>query len=300
MNFGIVGAGIVGTAIAIRLKEAGYNLVGVRTRSKSSYERFCRYLQWDERPIEEWILEADLVFITTQDAMIPVAAKELMDKGLYREGQYWIHCSGSTSSRTMAADPQVKINYLSLHPLQAFAGIAEAVELIPGTHFGIEGDGIELGREIVTKLGGIPHLLNPKQKPLYHGGAVVASNYLVTLAALAVRLFEEAGIEREEALESLLPLMKGSLQNLEKVGLPQALTGPIARGDVNVIQEHLEHMPEELSFVYRALGKYTLEIGQAKMAQQNSAYSSEILKKMQDVFSEDEVKTPNENKGKEG
>lgn len=294
MNFGIVGAGIVGTAIAIRLREAGYNLVGVRTRSQSSYERFCRYLQWEERPLEEWILEADLVFFTTQDAMIPVAAKELMDKGLYREGQYWIHCSGSTSSRAMVVDPQKDLNYLSLHPLQAFAGIEEAVELIPGTHFGIEGDGIELGREIVTKLGGIPHLLNPQQKPLYHGGAVVASNYLVTLAALAVRLFEEAGIERKEALESLIPLMKGALQNLEKVGLPQALTGPIARGDVNVIQEHLEHMPEELSLVYRALGRYTLEIGQAKMAQKNSSYPPETWHKMQDIFSGNEMAKLNE------
>ncbi len=287
MNFGIVGAGIVGTAIAIRLREAGYNLVGLRTRSQSSYERFCRYLQWKERPIEEWILEADLVFITTQDAMIPVATKELMERGLYREGQFWIHCSGSTSSRAMVVDPKLNIKYLSLHPLQAFAGVKEAVELIPGTHFGIEGDGIEVGSEIVAQLGGIPHLLNPKQKPLYHGGAVVASNYLVTLAALAVRLFEEAGIERQEALESLLPLMKGALQNLEKVGLPQALTGPIARGDVDVIQNPLEHMPKDISFMYRALGQYTLEIGQEKMIQNGNAYQPEVWEKMRDIFSKE-------------
>lgn len=280
MNFGIIGAGIVGTAIAIRLELAGHRLVGVHTRSQQSYERFCTYLQWEKRPLGEWVVEADLIFITTQDGMIRPAAEQLTHNNLYKEGQIWIHCSGSVSSQVMQVDKNIPINYLSLHPLQAFAGIEQAVELIPGTHFGIEGDDLETGLEIVTQLGGVPHRLDPRQKPLYHAGAVVASNYLVTLAGLAVQLFEEAGIDRNEALESLLPLMKGSLQNLEKVGLPQALTGPIARGDVDVIRGHLEQMPIKIEPVYRALGLYTLEIGQQKMERNGLAYSREVWQEL--------------------
>lgn len=280
MRFGIIGAGIVGTAIAIRLEQAGHRLVGVHTRSEGSYARFCTYLTWEKLPLEEWITEADLVFITTQDGMIRTAAEELTAKNLYKEGQIWIHCSGSTSSRVMQVNKELPIKYLSLHPLQAFAGIEQAVNLIPGTHFGIEGDEEKIGLEIVTQLGGIPHRLDPQQKPLYHAGAVVASNYLVTLAGLAVQLFEEAGIGRGEALESLLPLMKGALQNLEKVGLPQALTGPIARGDVDVIRGHLEQMPVKIDPVYRALGLYTLEIGQQKMEMNGGAYGKTVWEDM--------------------
>ena len=287
MNFGIIGAGIVGTAIAIRLEQAGHRLVGVYTRSKRSYDRFCTYLQWEWRPLEEWIGEADLVFITTQDGMIRPVAEFLTQNGLYKEGQIWIHCSGSASSRIMQVNEDLPINYLSLHPLQAFAGIDQAVELIPGTHFGIEGDAIQTGLEIVTQLGGIPHQLDPKQKPLYHAGAVVASNYLVTLAGLAVQLFEEAGIDKKEALESLLPLMKGTLQNLEKVGLPQALTGPIARGDVDVIREHLEHMPEEIDPVYRALGIYTLDIGKKKIELNGGVYARGVWNEIKRLMKAD-------------
>ncbi len=276
MNFGIIGAGIVGTAIAIRLEQAGHRLVGVHTRSKSSYDRFSQYLHWEKRSIEEWVFEAEVLFITTQDGMLRLAAEELSRRMLFRPGQIWIHCSGSMSSRALQVDQSLPIKYLSLHPLQAFAGIEQAVELLNGTHFGIEGDAEEVGTEIVGQLGGIPHRLDPEKKTLYHAGAVIASNYLVTLADLAVQLFEQAGIAKEEALESLLPLMKGTLQNLGQVGLPQALTGPIARGDLEVVQSHLKQMPIKIEPVYRALGLYTLGIGQAKKEMSGGEYSKEV------------------------
>lgn len=276
MNFGVIGAGIVGTAIAIRLEQAGHRLVGVNSRSKISYDRFCRYLHCEKHPQEEWFAEADVVFITTQDGSIRSVAEELSRKNQFRPGQLWIHCSGSMSSRVLQVDKSLPIKYLSLHPLQAFAGIDQAVGLLRGTHFGIEGDAEEVGLEIVEQLGGIPHRLDSEQKPLYHAGAVIASNYLITLADLAMRLFEQAGIAKEEALESLIPLMEGTLRNLGQVGLPQALTGPIARGEVEVVKSHLERMPVKIEAVYRSLGLYTLEIGQAKKELNGGEYPKDV------------------------
>jgi len=284
MNFGIIGAGIVGTAMAIRLSQAGYKLVGMHTRSQRSYDRFCTYLEWEKRPLAEWIAQADLLFITTQDGMIRPACEELTRKGLYKEGQIWIHCSGSVSSRAMEVDSTLPVKYLSIHPLLAFAGIEQALELMPGTHFGIEGDAVEVGLEIVQSLGGIPHQLASRQKPLYHAGAVVVSNYLVSLAGIAVKLFEEAGIPRQDALESLLPLMQGTLKNLEKVGLPQALTGPIARGDAEVIRGHLEHMPQEVQPAYRVLGLYTLELAKQKREQSGLTYPQEAKEEIRGLL----------------
>lgn len=284
MRFGIIGAGIVGTAISIRLKQAGHNLVGIDTRSEVSYQRFSQYLQWERAPIEEWISEAEVLFITTQDGMIRPVAEDLTRRRLFRPGQIWVHCSGSMSSKALQVDMDLPLKYLSLHPLQAFANIEQAVELLEGTHFGIEGDAEEVGLEIVAQLGGIPHRLNREGKPLYHAGAVIASNYLVILASLAVRLFEQAGIQKEEALESLLPLMEGSIQNLGKVGIPQALTGPIARGDVEVIRSHLEQMPLKIESVYRALGIVALEIGQAKKEMNGGEYPKEVWEELNRIL----------------
>lgn len=284
MNFGIIGAGIVGTAMAIRLEQAGYHLVGVHTRSQTSFERFCRYISWEMKPIEAWISEADLVFITTQDGVIQSVAQELASKGLYRPGQIWIHCSGSTPSKVLDIQGNLPIKTLSLHPLQAFANIEQAVDLLKGTHFGIEGNDESIGEKIVTELGGIPHRLDPDRKALYHAGAVFASNYLVTITELAVRLLEQSGIEKKEALQSLLPLMAGTLQNLEKVGLPQALTGPIARGDAGVVRSHLEHIPITIEPTYRALGLKTLEIGQAKKEMNGQAYPREVWEEINQLL----------------
>jgi len=149
--------------------------------------------------------------------------------------------------------------------------------LFLGTHFGVEGDDLELGEGIVRDLGGIPHHILAEKKTLYHVGAVVASNYLVVLASMAVELFAEAGIQPEEALASLLPLMRGTLYNLEQVGLPQALTGPIARGDVQVVQGHLDHLPPKILDIYQELGLKALELGENKKDQQGLSYPQESL-----------------------
>lgn len=284
MKFGIIGTGIVGTAIALRLEEAGYHCLGVETRSDYSYERFREYLNKERRPLEEWVPEADLVFITTQDGMIRSAAERLAERQLYKPGQIWIHCSGSLSSQILKGYPVLPIKTLSMHPLQSFADVEEALRLLPGTHFGLEGEAEEEGVQIVQDLGGIAHRLDPEKKPLYHAGAVMVSNYLISLASMAVQLFDRAGINQDDALQSLLPLMQGTLRNLDKVGLPQALTGPIVRGDSEVVRSHLECMPQEIEQAYRIIGLSTLELAQAKMEQNGKKYPKDVVQKLNDLL----------------
>ncbi|AFM39200.1 hypothetical protein Desaci_0085 [Desulfosporosinus acidiphilus SJ4] len=286
MKFGIIGAGIVGTALAVRLEEAGHYCLGVHTRSRRSYERFCRYLPKDHLTLDELASTADGLFITTQDDMIRNVAESLSMMPGIKSEQLWIHCSGSLPSSVLRVRNDLSVRCLSVHPLQAFASIEKALEILSGTHFGIEGDDLEFGEGIVKDLGGIPHSILASQKSLYHAGAVVASNYLVVLASLAVELFAEAGIEGNEALASLLPLMRGTLYNLEKVGLPQALTGPIARGDAKVVQGHLEHMPSKSKEIYRELGIKALELGENKMSQQGLNYVPEDLNKLKSILGE--------------
>ncbi|HHV63727.1 MAG TPA: DUF2520 domain-containing protein [Peptococcaceae bacterium] len=282
-TFAVIGTGVVGTALAVLLERAGLKCIGVNTRSKASYENFSRYLHSPHLPLSILAREADLLFITTLDGEIEKVAEELAKVSEHKPGQVWIHCSGSLQSAVMCKNPETPVRYLSVHPLQAFADVDSALKIMAGVHFGIEGSDEEceqLGRELVRILGGIPHNIKPEQKTLYHAGAVVASNYLVSLAYLGVKLFGLAGIDRQDALNSLLPLMQGALHNIDRVGLHCALTGPIARGDAEVVAKHLQEMPQELQEIYQALGRLALELGQERKRRQGSAYSPQSLERL--------------------
>jgi predicted short-subunit dehydrogenase-like oxidoreductase (DUF2520 family) len=287
-KFAVIGTGVVGTALAILLEKAGYECIGVNTRSRFSYERFTQYIPKRHLELAEIARQADFIFITTQDGAIESVADRLTRQKIRKQGQFWIHCSGSLQAEIMCKDRSLNVNYLSIHPLQAFANIEGALSTLAGTHFGIEADtenSARIGENLVKVLGGIPHRIDPQKKNLYHAGAVAASNYLVSLAFLAVKFFSQAGIKQDEALESLLPLMKGAYQNIAQVGFPWALTGPIARGDTQVVAKHLQEMPAELKDIYKGLGRLALELGEERKKCLGDQYSSEDLADLQNLLS---------------
>lgn len=287
-KFAVIGTGIVGTVLAVKLEKAGLECIGVNTRSPSSLQQFNHYLRVEHLDLAQIGREADLVFITTQDWVIAQVAEKLSMQPAIKPGQFWVHCSGSFEAEVMRKNNFLPVNYLSIHPLQAFAGIDKALSLIKGTHFAIDGSNEEsekMGEELVLLLEGVPHKINPDRKTLYHAGAVAASNYLVALTYLAVDLLGEAGISQADAVESLLPLLQGSLENIREIGLPAALTGPIARGDVEVIGNHLLEMPGKYLNIYKALGKLSLDIGKAKKALNRESYDPGTLKALEELLS---------------
>ena len=156
-----------------------------------------------------------------------------------------------------------------LHPLQTFASVKQAVDNILGSTFAIEAE-----EPLLTTLKEMAETLECRwielkaaDKVIYHAAAVIASNYMVTLVKLADDLWETFAIPREQATQALLPLLKGTLNNIENVGIPQALTGPIARGDIDTIKKHLAALQKEAPDVlstYCELGLQTIPIAQAK------------------------------------
>ncbi|HNX28840.1 MAG TPA: DUF2520 domain-containing protein [Syntrophomonadaceae bacterium] len=265
-KIGIIGAGVVGTAIGVVLNDKGYEITGVHDIKTESTQQLVERIGCTayESP-HEVSRSADILFITTSDSSIENVVNTLADDGAFFAGQIVVHMSGAQSSEILDRAKEFDAKILSVHPLQSFAGTDLAIQNLPGSIFSIEGDrdAYDAAVCIVETLGGEYFFIDRKAKPLYHAGACVVSNYLVTLIDFGAKLLEMTGIPKGIALKALMPLIAGTVNNVESIGIPKALTGPIARGELSTILKHLnclEEMAPELIKLYSWLGFYTAGI----------------------------------------
>jgi len=266
-GIGFIGAGTVGTALAVLLSRKGYPVVAVSSRTKASAEKLARRIT-NSRVAEnsqDVADAADLVFITTPDDVIATVAAEIK----WRPENSAVHCSGAASTDILEPARRTGARVGSIHPLQSFAGVDQAIANIPGSTFAIEAEGPLLAtlKEIAASLDGIAIELKASDKVLYHAAAVMACNYFVTLVKLSTDLWQTFSVPAEQATKALLPLIRGTVNNLDKIGFPNCLTGPIARGDTGTIKKHLEALQKSAPAIlpaYKELGRQTIPISLAK------------------------------------
>ena len=167
---------------------------------------------------------ADFIFITTPDDAISGVVNQVR----WHRGQYVVHCSGADSLDVLEPARMVGAKVGSFHPLQTFASIQKAIENLPGSTFALEAEGdlLDILKEMATALEGHWIKLGAGDKAAYHTAAVMTCNYLVTLVKLATDLWGSFGIPRDQAIQALLPLLKGTLNNIENLGVPNALDRP--------------------------------------------------------------------------
>ena len=269
-SFAIVGCGKVGTALAIFLTRAGYRPAGFASKSLSSARHVADIVHSDHFSDVSWDItrHAEVVFITTPDSAIKDTCNTISQNTGFADNAVVMHCSGALASSVLSSAKTCGAWIGSMHPLQSFASADHKTNPFQGISVSLEGEGpaVNIAKTIVTDLGGTVVTILTEAKTLYHASAVVASNYLVTLLDLAIRLIEEAGINRQDAFNLLKPLIDGTLSNIERVGVQKALTGPIARGDIKTVEKHIEEIgsktPELLS-LYKMLAFYTIDIAVA-------------------------------------
>ncbi len=263
LKIGFIGAGTVGTALALLLSQKGYQFVGASRRGRRPSGAVSNLHIMDSN--QAVANAADLIFITTPDDAIGTVANEAK----WRRGQSVVHCSGADSVAILEPARKAGAQVGGFHPLQTFAGIREAVANIPGSTFGIEAEEPLLTtlKAMAEALGGHWIRLEAGDKVAYHAAAVFACNYLVTLVKMATDLWQTFNIPPDRATQALLPLIRGTLHNIETIGIPGCLTGPIARGDTGTISKHLKALGDQapaLLAPYRELGLQTVPIARAK------------------------------------
>ncbi|MEP7289315.1 MAG: DUF2520 domain-containing protein [Chloroflexota bacterium] len=298
----IVGAGRVGSTLAQVLHNRGYTISAVNSRTPESARHLAEKLGCHAADTpREAALEARLTLLTVTDEAI-ASVCEVLARDTDLTGRAVVHTSGISEIAVLAAakasgawvgglHPMLPIMDRDLSPSLAFSPPSAT----PDVMFGVEAAEEPLRSwlaAIVTTLNGIPLWLSPGQdRARYHAASVIASNYAVTLFAESLTLLkrlqaskpkgqsDQLGQQSKLGVESsygesgevderllrfaLVHLVQATLTNIKEVGAVQALTGPIARGDVQTVHKHLVALQQtdpELATLYRLLGKRTLRL----------------------------------------
>jgi predicted short-subunit dehydrogenase-like oxidoreductase (DUF2520 family) len=286
LRVGVIGAGAVGSALLMALGARGSAVglapVAVTSRTLAAAQAIaeripgCAALDSAAALAER----CDLVFIATSDDAIRAVAEGVA----WRSGQAVAHLSGSQGVAPLAAAAARGALVAALHPLMTFpralreADAAQTLARLAGVTWALECADATLAARLtafVAALAGRVITLTEADRAPYHLSGVLVSNYLVALVGAAAQLWAGWGVGRAEALHALTPLLRATLDNLETVGLPDALTGPIARGDVSAVRIHeawlrayAEATPDgaALREAYEALARLTIPLAREKGA----------------------------------
>jgi predicted short-subunit dehydrogenase-like oxidoreductase (DUF2520 family) len=201
-------------------------------------------------------LGAQTILIATPDSAIPKIAEQLAEAGHELRRKVILHTSGAVPSAVLVRVRSHGAAVGSMHVMQSFTGIG--LPSMEGRIFAIEGDppAVRVARQMVRDLGGLPVQIAGSVKALYHCAAVMACAQVLALMEASTRILMSIGMRRREAQRALLPLTRQVLQNFERLGPTASWTGPLSRGDYDVIKAHraaLNKFPVEFGAAYDAL-----------------------------------------------
>ena len=267
MHINLIGPGRVGQALATALRHTNhYTLMGIYHPDIKQAKKITQQLQ-QGIPCDTLaaLPAADITFITTPDDAIPPLCIQLSNEATLKPKSIIAHMSGILDSNVLIPVKKHNVSIGSLHPLKAFRQTNKpephAFKNVDCTVEG-EAPAITCLTTLAQTLGAHVLALTPEKKAIYHAAACMASNYLVTLAAESSALFQEAGLADNEALKLCTRLMQTSLDNLKHVQTPeQALTGPLMRGDIKTLKQHLNHIKSPVTqALYQIAGLATLPL----------------------------------------
>ena len=269
---GFIGAGVLGKGLALALADKDYRVVAAYSRSVNSAQQLadqvpgCRVVD----SVQELAEAVDLVFITTPDSAINQVAASV----IWRRGQGAVHCCGAASIEILKPASDQGAVTGALHPFQTFGGVtdaAEAAALLSGVTFAVAGQGwlADFLWDLSKEMGGWPVSITDADRPLYHAAAVLGCGHLAALLQAVVEVWQAMGFSSQQAMQSLYPLCRATLDAVAEHGAAASATGPVIRGDVGTLRSHLEalflRLPE-LVPIYGALATASLPLAASRGA----------------------------------
>jgi predicted short-subunit dehydrogenase-like oxidoreductase (DUF2520 family) len=257
-RIGIIGVGRLGSALARAVVHAGHARVALADSAGARAVAEELGTAAVVQSAVELVAAAELVVLAVPDT----ALRSVVEALPWHSGCAAVHTCGALDLGVLEAASLAGASRAVLHPLQSFTRGSGAASFV-GIAIGLETDspGLLMTLEALTRrLGARPLSLSGVSRPAYHAAAVFASNYVVSLHAAAARAFELAGLSPDQARAALAPLTLGAAANIADRPLPEALTGPLVRGDVHTVEQHLRALAADpaLRALYCALGRQLL------------------------------------------
>jgi predicted short-subunit dehydrogenase-like oxidoreductase (DUF2520 family) len=256
----IVGAGSLGTFLAVALHDAGYTVTEIVVRNSPQSRRHARTVAAKVGArvctADSAALEASLLWLCVPDREIRIAALVLAgriavlaahQKQKYRVRtriRFALHSSGALLSRELDPLREAGVAVASVHPLMTF--VAEAHPSLTGVPFAMEGDtrAKRVARRIVRDLGGESFLLPAPRKAAYHAWATLTSPLLLAFLVTLEKAAHAAGLTREDARRKSLPIIRQTLENYSRLGPAKSFSGPLIRGDSETVAKHLSALKQ--------------------------------------------------------
>ena len=260
----IVGAGRLGKALTQELKRAGYSISEIISRNTAASKRKARDLAREVGAHSSTNgnahLDADLVWFCVPDRQIAQASLQLASIVDWKR-KIAMHSSGALASDELRALRRRGAAVASVHPMMTF--VSGSVPSLTGVPFAVEGDApaVLTARKIVKKLGGEAFNIRKQHKPAYHAWGGFTSPLLVAALVTGERLARIAGQSTAEARKKMLPIVRQTIANYEALGPAGAFSGPIVRGDAEIVGKHLRVLYKipEAREVYLALARAALK-----------------------------------------
>jgi len=260
----IVGAGRLGTALAVALTNRNYAIQSLVARRAQRARKAATLLDGNPQALAAKQLlslrEADVFLITVPDDQIARVAAELSRLEFTATA---LHTSGALASDVLAPLRKRGWHTGSVHPL---ISVSDSGAALAGAFWSVEGDAtaLRMGKTIVRDLGGQSFSIRSEDKPLYHAAAVMVSGNVVALFDVALEMLMHCGLSRKTARSILTPLIASTVHSLESKDPAQALTGTFSRGDVETVKRHLAALKgnklADALDLYRLLGQRSLKL----------------------------------------
>ena len=272
IKIGFIGPGKVGVSLGRYFTHKGIKLSGFYGRNiKTSIEaaNITKSKFYDN--IQDIIKESNILFITTPDDMISIIDRELSKFDLNNKSI--CHTSGSLKSNVLCNAKHSGALIYSIHPIFAFSNKNTNLKELEKIYFSIEGDDLEnsslndnINEEnipiinIIKTLGNKYFIRSKETSSIYHLANVFVSNLTLSLLDIGTSYLKKLGLNEEDALNAIKPLVQGNIDSIIKKGFVNSLTGPILRGDITTIEKHISVLEKEDKELYKILSLNLLKL----------------------------------------
>ena len=265
IKIGFIGPGKVGVSLGRYFTHKGIKLSGFYGRNFETTKQAADITKstfYDN--IQDIIKESDILFITTPDDIISIIDSELSQFDLKYKSI--CHTSGSLKSNVLCNAKISGALIYSIHPMFAFSSKDTNINELQNIYFSIEGDTLENSaldeniNDLLKIIGNKFFFRSKETSSVYHLANVFVSNLTLSLLEIGTGYLKQLGLNEEDAINALKPLMQGNVDSIYKKGFVNSLTGPVFRGDITTIEKHLSVLEEQDKDLYKILSLNLLKL----------------------------------------